>query len=623
MDLAVQYLRRKPTLQEIETGWDRFEKMQDQCGFGELGLCCRNCLMGPCRINPFGESPTRGICGITADGIVARNLCRTIAVGAAAHSDHGIHIFEVLEKISQGVKLKYSIKSPQKFEQLLKKFNLNLDFEKGLVELLKLAHKAFTSLEGAMFWLEKTLTAKRFAKLKELNVIPIGVDPTIRETLHRTHMGTDADYKNLLLGAIKCSLADFLGMDIASNLSDVLLGIPKLKFSISNLGVINAKAVNIAVHGHNPLVSTSILEMTPFFHEKAKEAGAEDGVNIVGICCTGTELLLRNGIPLATNSASQEIAVLTGALDAMVVDVQCIMPSLADVCECFHTKLITTMSIAKIPGAMHVEFEPETAEETASKIIETAIEAYKSRNRKLVDIPNICQETMVGFSPEAIFELLLKINEKEPLKPFIDNVVLGKIFGIVLFAGCNNYKVVQDYNFINMAKELARHNILLVATGCAGGAFGKCGFLSPSALHICGEKLQEVLIELGKYTGFNRPLPPVWHMGSCVDNSRVIRILSAIAETLEVDISDLPVAASAPELMSEKSIAIGTYAVSLGVTTHIGVTPQVLGGREVTEVLTNKITEILDAKFIIETDPFIASQKIIEHISNKRKKLGI
>jgi len=437
-------------------------------------------------------------------------------------------------------------------------------------------------------------------------------------------MGVDADPLNLLLGALKCSLADYLGMDIASNLSDILLGAPRLTFSEANLGVLDSEAVNIAVHGHNPLVSESIMRVVPEFEEKAKSAGAAHGVNVVGICCTGNEVLMRHGIPLATNAASQEIAVLTGAIDAMVVDVQCVMPSLANLCECYHTELITTMSIAKISGATHVEFEPANARETAHKVLEMAVESFKKRDPKKVDIPGIKCETLVGFSPETVLSILAKLNPNDPLQPLIEKISSGDIYGVVLFAGCNNYKVAQDSGFIAIAEKLAADNVLMLATGCAAGAFAKHGFLSPQAtMEICGDKLGKVLKDLGNVAGLERPLPPIWHMGSCVDNSRAARLAFAIANKLNVDLDQLPIVASAPEAMSEKAVAIGTWAVALGLTTHLGVVPPILGGKVVTKVLTETAKDLLGACFIVETSPDVAYQKIRETLAEKRIGLGL
>ncbi len=626
-DPAARYMLEKAREANIETGWDRFAAMQDVCAFGDLGLCCRNCMLGPCRIDPFGEGPQKGICGISSDGMVARNLCRMVAAGTSAHSDHGFHILEVLERINAGEKSNFKIKDKEKLGRVVQQLGLKKDGKSGkdvVGRLIAKVREAYFGSDGTCDWLARTIPKARLERLQNLQLLPSGIDPVIRETMHRTHMGVDADPLNLLLGAIKCSISDFLGMDIASNLSDIILGTPKPTFSEANLGVLDADAVNVAVHGHNPLISESILQTVPEFEEKAKKAGASNGINIVGVCCTGNEVLMRHGIPLATNVSSQELVVLTGALEAMVVDMQCVMPSLANLCECYHTELITTMSIAKIPGAKHFEFDPANARESARKILETAVGQFEKRDPKRVDIPSMKSETLVGFTPEAVLSVLEKVNPDDPLQPFVEKIAAGDIYGIVLFVGCNNYRVVQDSSFLAIAEKLAADNVLMLATGCAAGAFAKRGFLSPQATQeICGSKLAKVLEDLGKAAGLDRPLPPVWHMGSCVDNSRAARLAFALANKLNVDVDKLPVVASAPEAMSEKAIAIGTWAVALGFTTHLGVAPPILGGKVVTKILTETTKELLGSCFIVETDPTFAYQKIKETLTEKRVGLGL
>jgi carbon-monoxide dehydrogenase catalytic subunit len=471
-DPAVQYVLDKTRTANIETGWDRFDDMQEVCAFGSLGLCCRNCMLGPCRIDPFGEGPQKGICGISPDGIVARNLCRMIASGTSAHSDHGAHMVEVLDRIGSGESQDYRITDPEKLRQVAAFLGVDGAGTRDVVHrLVTKVYEAFSKFGGQSEWLLRTIPEARFEKLRDLGVLPSSIDPVIRETMHRTHIGVDADPLNLLLAALKCSLSDFLGMDVASNLSDILFGTPSPLFSQANLGVLDPEAVNLAVHGHNPLVSEAVLQVAPEFEEKAQKAGAAHGINIVGICCTGNEVLLRHGVPMATNFASQEIAILTGAIDAMVVDVQCIMPALGHLCECYHTRLITTMPVAKIPGAEHVELEPESAFASARHIIELAIEAFQERDPKKVSIPDIKHEALVGFSVEAILSVLTRLNSDDPLQPLIDRIVSGDIYGAVLFAGCNNYKVVQDAGFLALAEKLAADNVLLLTTGCAGGGF--------------------------------------------------------------------------------------------------------------------------------------------------------
>jgi carbon-monoxide dehydrogenase catalytic subunit len=626
-DAAVERLLKKAQEASIETGWDRFNAMQDVCAFGDLGLCCRSCMLGPCRIDPFGEGPQKGICGISGDGIVARNLCRMIAAGTSAHGDHAAHILEVFRQIDAGEKSDFAINDQEKLTRLAQQLKLEeagKDTTKLVHDLIGVVQAAFCAADADGAWLSCVLPAERLEKLRRLGLLPKGIDPVIRETMHRTHLGVDADPLNLLLAGVKCAVADFLGMDIASNLSDILLGTPVPMYSAANLGVLDAEAVNVVVHGCNPLIAASVVRAAPKFQERAKKAGAPNGLNVVGVGCMGNAVLMGGGIPLATNVVSQEMSILTGAVDAMVVDTQCIMPSLAGLCEDYHTELVTTMPLAKVPGARHIEFELAAARKWAHRILEIAIYCFRKRDRQKIEIPAIKHETLVGFSPEAILSVLTKMSPDDPRQLLIDKIANGDIHGIVIFAGCNNYKVVQDSAFISIAEKLARDNVLILATGCAAGAFAKAGFLSPQLTpELSGGKLGKLLRELGDVAGLGRPFPPVWHLGSCVDNSRAARLCFALASKLGVDVDRLPVVVSAPEAMSEKSVTIGIWAVALGLTTHLGVVPPVLGGKVAAKILTETLKDLVGAHFIVEPDPTTAYQKIKETLTEKRIDLGL
>jgi carbon-monoxide dehydrogenase catalytic subunit len=344
----------------------------------------------------------------------------------------------------------------------------------------------------------------------------------------------------------------------------------------------------------------------------------------VGICCTGNEVLMRHGIPGATHSVSQELALITGALDAMVVDYQCVMPSLASLAECFHTRLITTMPIAKIPGAIHVEFSEEHGAKAAGEIIRLGIQAFKKRDPKKLNIPGHQSDLLAGFSAEAIVGALSQVNKDDPLKPLIDNIVSGNILGICLFAGCNNVRVPQDRNFLAMVKELARENVLILATGCGAGAFARHEMLTTAAtVNYAGEGLKAVLTAVGLAAGLNAPLPLALHLGSCVDNARAVQLAVAVANKLGVDLDKLPVVASAPEATTEKAIAIGAWAVAAGLPTHVGVAPPVLGSPLVARVLTEDVKGLFGGYFIVETDPAAAARKLLEAIRERRAGLGI
>jgi len=590
----------------LETAWDRFDRQQPQCGFGELGLCCRNCNMGPCRIDPFGEGPLKGVCGATSDIIVARNLLRSIAAGAAAHSDHGRDVAHTFKLMSEGKAPSYHVKDKAKLERLMKEYNVE-----SQIALAEAIMAEFGKQEGPIQFTRRA-PAKRVELWKKLGIDPRGIDREIVEIMHRTHMGVDNDYVNLILQGLRASLADgWGGSMIATELQDVMFGTPTPTFSEANLGVLKPDQVNIIIHGHEPLLSEMIVAATsdPELVELAKKEGAT-GINVAGMCCTGNEVLMRHGVPVAGNFLQQELAVATGAVEAMVVDIQCIMPALGALAGCYHTKFISTSPKAKFPGAMHMEFHEETAIETAKTIVKAAVLNYQNRNPAKVHIPDIKTKCMVGFSVEAIVDAL-----GGTLDPLLGAIKSGEVRGIGAVVGCNNPKVQHDFGHVNLVKELIKNNVLVVTTGCNALACAKAGLLTPAAADLAGDGLKGVCKALG--------IPPVLHMGSCVDISRILVAAAAIANALGVDISDLPAAGAAPEWMSEKAVSIGAYVVSSGVFTVLGTVPPVLGSTAVATLLTSGARDVVGACFAVEPNPFKAAKLMIDHIDRQRKKLGI
>ncbi len=590
----------------LETAWDRYEKQQPQCGFGELGLCCRNCNMGPCRIDPFGEGATKGVCGATADIIVARNLLRSIAAGAAAHSDHARDVAHTFREVVYGRAGSYSIKDQAKMQRLMKEYDVQTE-----IALADSIMAEFGKQDGPIQFTRRA-PAKRQQLWEKLGIEPRGIDREIVECMHRTHMGVDNDYVNLILHGLRTSLADgWGGSMIATELQDVLFGTPTPTFSEANLGVLEPNKVNVIVHGHEPLLSEMIVAAAadPEIVELAKKQGAL-GINVAGMCCTGNEVLMRHGVPVAGNFLQQELAVATGAVDAMVVDVQCVMPALGALAGCFHTLFISTSPKARFPGAVHMEFHEETALQTARAIVLEAVKNYRNRNSARVHIPKEKSKCMVGFSVETIVGAL-----GGTLDPLLGAIKSGAIRGIGAVVGCNNPKVVQDYGHINLVKELIKNDVLVVNTGCNAQACAKAGLLLPEAADMAGEGLKGVCKALG--------IPPVLHMGSCVDISRILVAAAAIANALGVDISDLPAAGAAPEWMSEKAVAIGAYVVGSGVFTVLGTVPAVLGSSAVAGLLTSGAKDVVGATFAVEPDPFKAAALMIDHIDSQRKKLGL
>lgn len=628
IDPAAGMMLAKAQKDQVETVWDRFEAQQPQCGFGLLGICCRHCNQGPCRIDPFGEGPKHGVCGADADLIVARNLLRQVAAGAAAHVDHAYEAVETLAMAVEG-NAPYTIKDSAKLKAVAGKFGIDtadkseVDMAK---ELMDIAFGDFGNHTGnPMKWLTATAPKERVEVWQKLGVLPRNPDREIREALHQTTMGMDADPVNLILSTVKQGLVDgYAGLHLGTDIQDIIFGTPSPVVTEANLGVLKEDYVNIIVHGHEPMLSEKIVEWSRKLEGEALAKGAK-GIQLAGICCTGNETLMRQGVPVATNFLAQELAILTGAVDAMVVDVQCIMPSLARIAACYHTKIFTTMPIVKIPGTEHVDFSLKEADIKAEEIVRKAVDNFGRRDKSRVDIPDVKTKMMAGFSVEAIVGALAKLDAENPLKPLMDNIANGNILGAVGTVGCNNVKVTHDSFHVIMVKELIKNNVLVVTTGCSAQALAKAGLMTPEATEkYAGDTLKAVLTAVGNAAGLNAPLPAVLHMGSCVDNSRIADLLTALAAYLKVSIKDLPVAASAPEHQHEKALSIGTWAVALGLKTHLGVVPPVLGGKKVSEILTGETAEnLLGGRFYVETDPVKAAHGLIDHIKSKRKALGI
>ncbi|UCF01111.1 MAG: anaerobic carbon-monoxide dehydrogenase catalytic subunit [Deltaproteobacteria bacterium] len=625
-DPAVQEMIAKAESMNVVTVWDRYEAMQPQCGFGDTGLCCRNCLQGPCRIDPFGDGPDKAICGATADVMVARGLDRAIAAGTAAHSGHARHLAHTLLKMAEGKAKDYTVKDGAKLRAVSTRMNIPIEGRSDneiALDLAKAALADFGEKDTPVMWAATVVTKDRVKVLTDLGLVPKGIDYEVSEIMHRTLYGVDADAVNLLLAGLRCGVADLAGCYMGTDLADILFGTPTPVVTEANLGTLKADAINIAVHGHNPVLSDLMVTVASDMKEAAVAAGAS-GINMVGICCTGNEVMMRHGIPSCTHSVSQEMALMTGALDAMVVDYQCIMPAVVNVAECVGTTIVTTMDLCKITGATHVEFSEEAAAEKAKETIDIAIQNFSRRKNKPIDIPEIRTPVVAGFSVEAIVAALSKVNAEDPLKPVVDNIKAGNIRGVCLFAGCNNVKVPQDKNFTVMARKLLKENVLTVATGCGAGALMRHGFMDPANVDdLCGDGLKAVLTAIGEANDLGGPLPPILHLGSCVDNSRAVALAVAVADYLGVDTDKLPVVASAAEAVSEKAVSIGAYAVAAGLPTHVGVMLPVLGSPLVTEVLTAKVKDLTGGYFIVDLDPESAADQLLSVIDERRAGLGL
>lgn len=627
IDPAAKEMLEVAEAAKIMTSWDRYKAQQPQCKFGQTGICCRICIQGPCRIIPSKPGQDKGICGASVFTIVARNLVRYIAGGASSHSDHGREIAYTLMHTAEGHAPDYKITDKEKLLKVAKRTDVETE-GRDINEIARdVAIKALEDFgkydSEPCTWLYSSIDEERKEKFKKTAIAPTAIDRSVVQLLHQTHMGTDADPVNIIFGGLRAALADYTGMYLATDLTDVLFGTPEPVITEANLGVLDPSKVNIAVHGHNPLLSQMVVYAARELEEEAKTAGAA-GINIVGICCTGNEVLMREGVPTAANFGSQELAIMTGVLDSMIMDVQCISPGVKDTCNCFHTQLVSTSRIAKIPGSVHIDFNEMTAMEDARKIVKLAIKQYGMRKPELIKVPQFKKQVVGGFSFEALMKLFANVNPDVPISVLTDAILAGEIKGVCAFAGCNNQKTVHDAATVTIAKELAAKDVFMVSTGCAAGAFAKAGLLSSEGVDAyAGPGLKKFIKRLQENSGINAGLPLVYHMGSCVDNTRIATLWTAMAKQLGISIPQLPFVASAPEAMSEKAISIGSWVITMGIPTHVGVLPPLEGSELVYGVATQIARDVFGGYFIFETDPVKAAQKLYDRIEKRAWKLKV
>ncbi|MEN6317721.1 MAG: anaerobic carbon-monoxide dehydrogenase catalytic subunit [Syntrophaceae bacterium] len=602
----------------VDTCFTRLDSQRNLCRFGNEGLCCRICYMGPCRIT---EKSPRGVCGANADTIVARNFLREVAGGTAAHSDHGRHLVLLLKHAAEGRIADYEIRDENALRRIAKNYGIEevARTKKAVaMELADLLLKEFMLQEETLSTLLLS-PLKQQAIWRTQSVTPLGIDRMVVESLHRTHMGVDHDYRNILLQAFRTALADgWGGSRIATQVSDILFGTPSPVRSDANLGVLKRDTVNIVVHGHEPELPEmlAIAARDPAILNAAKEAGAA-GITLAGICCTANEILMRHGIPVAGSFLQQELAVITGAVEMMLVDVQCCMPSLPDVARNYHTEIVSTADIAKTAGATHIVLNRDNPLTSAKSLILRAIDNFKNRDPEKVSIPEIKKPLVAGFSVDAI-KYMMGGRYRASFRPLNDAIIQGRIRGIAGIVGCNNPRTRVDAYINTLTRALIEQNVLVLKTGCAAIASAKEGMLRPeAAIETAGKGLREVCEAIG--------MPPVLHMGSCVDNSRILEAGTEVVLEggLGEDLSQIPAVGLAPEWMSEKAVAIACYFVASGIDVVLGHPFHIGGSDNVTRFLNEETRNLFNASFHVCEDPHRAADIVIDLLDKKRERLGI
>lgn len=605
---------------KIETCFDRAQKLKP-CPIGAVGACCKVCHMGPCRlVGKNAEENARGVCGATLPTVAARNLLRMIAAGTAAHSDHARGMAFTLLAVANGEAKDFKITDVRKLYKVAG--YLNIEFEGRPVNDVArdVAQKLlddFGRQKGEINYLSRA-PKKTQERWRKWGIIPRGIDREVCETMHRTNIGVDHDPDHLLLQGLRTSLADgWAGSMISSDVTDILFGTPTPVKAEASFGIFKEDEVNVIVHGHEPLLAEIMVDVVsePEMVSYAKTKGAK-GINLGGMCCTANEVLMRHGIPTAGGFTNQELGIMTGLIDAMTVDVQCIMPAIAEISKKFHTKVITTSEKAKMQGAMHIEFDEHRAKEIAREIVKIAIDNYQNRKTEGSHITDKFP-VIAGFSQEYI-EYMQGGRWRASFRPLNDAIMAGRVRGVVGLAGCDNPRVPSTGLHRFLATELIKNDVLIVSTGCGSAACGTSGYLTPEmALENAGPGLREVCEAIG--------IPPILHLGACVDNSRILTIVSAMAAEggLSDEIGGMPAVGIAPEWMSEKAIAIGCYFAASGVPVIFGGESPVEASKEVTKIMTEVWLERFKGALHFEPDPEKMLAMALDYIDKAREALKL
>ena len=613
-DPAVREMILRQNQLGFDTTFDRFDSQQPQCGFGMAGICCKICNMGPCKIT--SKSP-KGVCGADADLIVARNLLRSAAAGAAQHGMHGREVILSLKWAAEG-KLDLPILGQQKIKDTAKAFGIKTErrsIKKIASELADvLLEDMSRTVPGDYKIIEALGSEERKKVWKELDILPISAYHEVFEAYHKTGVGTDGDWKSIMQQFLRCGLAfTYSGVVSTSIATDGLFGVGDRVTSKVNIGALKKGYVNIAVHGHLPTLVSEIVRVgqEEKFINLAKEAGAK-GIRFYGICCSGLSAMYRYAgvIPLS-NAVSAELVLGTGALDLWIADVQDVFPSIMEVAKCFRTTVVTTSESARLPGAERFEYDHHHSNigetrELAEKIVLRGIESFKDRQGIPVYIPPYEVDAEVGFSPEYVHK------HYGSMKPLYEAVKEGKILGIVNIVGCNNPKVVYEKCVIDVANALLRNNILILTNGCASFPLMKMGYCNVSGQEHAGESLKEFLGDL----------PPVWHVGECIDNTKSSGIFAGVAGEAGKPLYEMPFAFSSPEWSNEKGIDAALGFRLMGINSYHCVEAQIHGSKNVIEFLKEGTKEMLGSVMVVDTNPDSLGEKIVADIIEKRKALG-
>ena len=607
------YIRSLP----LETAHHRVENQKTKCGFGLQGVCCRLCANGPCRITP---SAPRGICGASADTIVARNFLRAVAAGSGCY----IHVVENTARQLKNTGLhRDKIRSEKALNHLAELFGVTGSDKYDLC--VKVADAVLSDLyrpeyEG-MELVEKLAYAPRVKRWKELGIMPGGAKGEVFNNIVKTSTNLSSDPVEMLVSCLRLGVSTGLyGLQLTNLLNDVVLGDPEIRPAPVGMNVINPDYINILITGHQHSLFTYIQDrlLDEDVVAKAQDAGAK-GFKLVGCTCVGQDLQLRGAHYTeifdghAGNNYISEAVLSSGAIDAVLSEFNCTLPGIEAICDELKIKQICLDVVAKKANAEYIPFNYETRQADGDRIIDEIIAAYKARRGSVpmnlfADHGN--KNTLTGVSEGSLKAFL-----GGSWKPLIDLIVAGKIKGLAGVVGCSSVAYGHDTLTAELTKELIAKDILVLTAGCSSGGLENIGLMTPEAADLAGPNLRAVCKELG--------IPPVLNFGPCLAIGRLEIVATEIAEELGVDLPQLPLVLSAAQWLEEQALADGAFALALGLPLHLGVPPFITGSKLVTKVLTEDMVSLTGGRVIVDGDGKRAAGTLEAIIEEKRKALHI
>ncbi|WMJ80950.1 anaerobic carbon-monoxide dehydrogenase catalytic subunit [Clostridium sp. MB40-C1] len=611
---------REDGMSNVFDRWVAQEKIR--CKFCLQGLSCQLCSQGPCRINEKGDQD-KGVCGIGPDAMAMRNFLLKNIMGAGTYSHHAYEAFRTLKSTAEG-KTPFTIKDTNKLKWMCEKLGIdtNQDINKMAIQLANLLEEQQKiDSEDNNLMVEVFAPKKRKELWRKLNIYPAGTVHEEQNCVASCLTNVDGSYVSLAAKALRLGIATIYNSQIGLEMTqDILFGTPMPHEVNVDLGIMDPEYINIVFNGHQPWGGVATIQKAKMaeVQEKARAAGAK-GLRVVGSIETGQELLQRFEVDdvfvgLMGNWLTIEPLLATGTVDVMAMEENCSPPAIDHYAEKYQVTLVSISTIIDIPGLQHkIPYNPEKVDSMADTLIDLAIENFKKRKDKVKPmVPKITQKAIAGFSTEAVLGAL-----GNKLDPLVDVIAAGKIKGVVALANCSTLRNgPQDWNTVNLTKELIKKDILVVSGGCGNHALEVAGLCTlESANNLAGEGLKEVCNLL--------KIPPVLSFGTCTDTGRISMLVTALADHLDVDISDLPIAVTAPEWMEQKATIDGIFAVAYGAYTHLSPVPFMTGAPKLVKLLTEDVESLTGGKVALGDDPIEVANNIEAHIIGKRKKMGL